>query len=96
MYYFVVGETVQWGRDCYTPDDGYIGCRQEDHHGKPADVCYCEGDLCNAKMEDISTTSSPKPTTQTTAPTTTHKGIYDHCIEDNLIYIILSKLMSLK
>ena len=76
FYNFVVGETVLWGRDCYTPPDGFIGCRQEDRHDKPADVCYCEGDLCNAKMEDISTSTSSKPTTQTTAPTTTHKGIF--------------------
>ena len=53
-----MGETIVWGRDCYTPPDGYIGCREEQRHEKPAQVCYCDGDLCNAKMEDISTTST--------------------------------------
>ena len=56
--FYLVGETIVWGRDCYTPPDGYIGCREEQRHEKPAQVCYCDGDLCNAKMEDISTTST--------------------------------------
>ena len=63
LIFYSVGETIVWGRDCYTPSDGYIGCREEQRHEKPAQVCYCDGDLCNARMEDITTS-----TTTTTTP----------------------------
>ena len=56
-----MGETIVWGRDCYTPPDGYIGCREEQRHEKPAQVCYCDGDLCNARMEDITTSTTTAP-----------------------------------
>ena len=65
MVTFLVGETFQWGRDCYTPPDGFVGCRQETRHEKPVQVCYCEGDLCNAKMDDISTSTTTEKSTST-------------------------------
>ena len=73
---FLVGETFQWGRDCYTPPDGFVGCRQETRHEKPVQVCYCEGDLCNAKMDDISTsTTTEKLTSSSTNGKNTHNKL---------------------
>ena len=77
--YFTVGESMIWARDCYTPPDSFVGCREEQRHDKPAAVCYCEGDLCNAKMDDITTTTSTThktstPTISTSKATTTKTG----------------------
>ena len=61
-----------YARGCYSPPDDFIGCRHQpgDHHpcNGECDVCYCDGDLCNAKMDDSVTTST------TTLSTTSRKG----------------------
>ena len=52
-----------WARGCYTPAEEFIGCRQEEQHGKPVELCICDEDLCNAKMDDESTSTSTIITT---------------------------------
>ena len=60
-----------WRRDCYTPEDGFVGCKNDNRSNGTMhwdiEICVCEGDLCNVKMGDITTSS--------TESTTTHEGI---------------------
>ena len=59
-----------WRRDCFSPDDGFVGCKQDSRdngtHSGNFEICVCEGSLCNIKMGDISSSSTSK--------STTHKG----------------------
>ena len=58
-----------WRRDCFSPDDGFVGCKQDSRNNGSSswniEICVCEGSLCNIKMGDISTSTSKS---------TTHKG----------------------
>ena len=58
-----------WRRDCFSPDDGFVGCKQGSRNNGSSscnfEICVCEGSLCNIKMGDISTSTSKS---------TTHKG----------------------
>ena len=56
------GENI-WARDCYSPTDQFIGCREEQKHDEPVQVCICDEDLCNAKMHEESTSTSTIKTT---------------------------------
>ena len=58
-----------WKRDCYTPPDDHIGCHEEVQHDTPVEICVCDENLCNANIEDITST-----TRITTLPTTTSTG----------------------
>ena len=64
MSLFSVGVPVGWGRGCtLLPKDSSVGCRQETYHEEPAEVCYCNTNLCNSKMEETSS-KSPETTTK--------------------------------
>ena len=52
-----------WRRDCYTPPDDFIGCKEEMQHGEQVGICVCADSLCNENMGDISTTTSTTSTT---------------------------------
>ena len=58
-----------WKRDCYTPPDDHIGCHEEEQHNTTVEICVCDENLCNANIEDITST-----TRTTTLPTTTSTG----------------------
>ena len=62
-----------WKRDCYTPPDDHIGCHEEEQHDTPVEICVCDENLCNANIEDITST-----TRTTTSPTTTSTGGMQH------------------
>ena len=59
-----VDAPVGWGRGCILlPPDTTVGCRHETYHEEPAEVCYCDTNLCNSKMEETSS-KSPETTTK--------------------------------
>ena len=60
-------EEEWWRRDCYKSPDGFLGCKNDDRTNgtmrMDVETCFCQESLCNEKIQDFTTSSTPSTTT---------------------------------